>query len=69
MKNNMNNHITFFDITLLYYHGKIGTILDCKCTFGLTEGKKYKRDTRANTSQHEQYRSTVHLFIGTGHSL
>jgi hypothetical protein len=35
----------------------------------LTEGKKSKRDARANTSQREQYGGTVHLFIGTGHSL
>jgi hypothetical protein len=30
---------------------------------------KYKRDARASTSQHEQYRGIVHLFIGTGRSL
>jgi hypothetical protein len=42
--------------------------LNCIRTFGLTEGKKSKCDARANTSQREQYRSTVHLFIGTGHS-
>jgi hypothetical protein len=29
----------------------------------------YKCDARANTSQREQYGGTVHLFIGTGHSL
>jgi hypothetical protein len=29
----------------------------------------YKCDARANTSQHEQYRGIVHLFIGTGRSL
>jgi hypothetical protein len=39
------------------------------CTFGLTEGKKYKRDVQADTSQRDQYGGTVHLFIGTGHSL
>jgi hypothetical protein len=39
------------------------------CTFGLTEGKKSKRDAEVNTSQREQYGGTVHLFIGTGHSL
>jgi hypothetical protein len=38
------------------------------CTFGLTEDKKYKSDTRASTSQREQYEGTVHLFIGTGRS-
>jgi hypothetical protein len=30
--------------------------------------QKYKRNARASTSQREQYRGTVHLFIGTGHS-
>jgi hypothetical protein len=39
------------------------------CTFGLTEGKKYKRDAQASTSQREQYEGTVHLFIATGRSL
>jgi hypothetical protein len=29
---------------------------------------RYKRDTRASTSQREQYRGTVHLFIGMGRS-
>jgi hypothetical protein len=28
--------------------------------------QKSRRDTRANTSQREQYGGTVHLFIGTG---
>jgi hypothetical protein len=54
---------------LLYYHGKTETVLNYKSTFGLIEGKKYKRDTKASTSQREQYRGTVHLFIGTGRSL
>jgi hypothetical protein len=35
----------------------------------LDRRQKYKRDTRVNTSQREQYRGTVHLFIGTGPSL
>jgi hypothetical protein len=39
-----------------------GLVLKC---FGLTEGKKYKCDARANISQPEQYGGTVHLFIGT----
>jgi hypothetical protein len=54
---------------LLYYHGKIEILLNYKSTFGLIEGKKYKCDARANTSQREQYGGTIHLFIGTGHSL
>jgi hypothetical protein len=53
---------------LLYHHGKTETILNYKSTFGLTEGKKYKHDAKASTSQREQYEGTVHLFIGTGHS-
>jgi hypothetical protein len=42
--------------------------LNYKSTFGLAEGKKYKCDAKASTSEHEQYGGTVHLFIGTGHS-
>jgi hypothetical protein len=55
----------------LYYpkKTKTETKLNYKCTFGLIEGKKYKRDAKASTSQREQYRGTVHLFIGTGRSL
>jgi hypothetical protein len=34
----------------------------------LDRRKKSKRDARVNTSQREQYRGTVHLFIGTRHS-
>jgi hypothetical protein len=49
--------------------GKIGKILNFKSTFGLTEGKKYKCDAQASTSQREQYGGTVHLFIGTGRNL
>jgi hypothetical protein len=35
----------------------------------LDRRQKSKRDTQVNTSQREQYGGTVHLFIGTGHSL
>jgi hypothetical protein len=34
----------------------------------LDRRQKSNRDTRANTSQREQYRGTVHLFIGMGRS-
>jgi hypothetical protein len=54
---------------LLYYHGKTETILNYKGTFGLTEGKKYRHDAKASTSQRKQYEGTAHLFIGTRHSL
>jgi hypothetical protein len=53
----------------LYYSKNIETILNYKCTFDSIEGKRYKRDAKASTSQHEQYEGTVHLFIGTGCSL
>jgi hypothetical protein len=35
----------------------------------LDRRQKSKHDARINTSQREQYRGTVHLFIGTGCSL
>ena len=35
----------------------------------LDRRQKYKRDAQASTSQREQYRGTVHLFIGTRPSL
>jgi hypothetical protein len=35
----------------------------------LDRRQKSKRDTRANTSQGEQYEGTVHLFIGIGRNL
>jgi hypothetical protein len=53
----------------LYYSKKTETILNYKCTFDLIEGKRYKRDAKASTSQREQYEGTVHLFIGTRRSL
>jgi hypothetical protein len=64
----MNNHITL-SIHSYYINMEKQTILNYICTFGLTEGKKYKRDAQANTSQREQYGGTVHLFIGTGRNL
>jgi hypothetical protein len=42
--------------------------LDYIYTFGWTKGEKSKRDAIGNTSQPEQYRGTVHLFIGVGRS-
>jgi hypothetical protein len=35
----------------------------------LERRQKYKCDARVSISQREQYRSIVHLFIGTGRSL
>jgi hypothetical protein len=34
----------------------------------LDRRQRYKRDARTSTRQHEQYRGTVNLFIGTGRS-
>jgi hypothetical protein len=34
----------------------------------LDRRQRYERDTRASTSQREQYGGTVHLFIGMGRS-
>jgi hypothetical protein len=45
----------------LYYPKKIETILNYKCTFGLIEGKKYKRDAKASTQV--SVNSTGVLFI------
>jgi hypothetical protein len=43
-------------------------ITNYKCTFGLKEGKSTSVTQEQMPSQCEQYRSTVHLFIGTGRS-
>jgi hypothetical protein len=43
-------------------------ITNYKCTFGLKEGKSTSVTQKQMPSQREQYGSTVHLFIGTGHS-
>jgi hypothetical protein len=43
-------------------------ISNYKCTFDLKEGKSTSVTQKQMPSQREQYRNTVHLFIGTGHS-
>jgi hypothetical protein len=43
-------------------------ITSYKSTFGLKEGKSTSVAQKQMSSQHEQYGSTVHLFIGTGRS-
>jgi hypothetical protein len=43
-------------------------ISNYKCTFGSKEGKSTSVTQKQMLSQREQYRSTVHLFIDTGHS-
>jgi hypothetical protein len=57
----------------MYYYQLISILLlwknrnDIKlqCTFGLREGKSTGVTQKQMPSQREQYRSTVHLFIGT----
>jgi hypothetical protein len=43
-------------------------ILSYKCTFGSKEGKGTSVTQKQMPSEHKQYGSTVHLFIGTGRS-
>jgi hypothetical protein len=43
-------------------------IASYKCTFGSKEGKSTSVTQKQMPSQREQYRSTVHLFIGTRRS-
>jgi hypothetical protein len=43
-------------------------ITNYKCTFSLEEGKSTSVAQKQMPSQREQYGSTVHLFIDTGHS-
>jgi hypothetical protein len=45
------------------------TILNHIRTFGLTENERTSVTQNMSTSPREQYGGTVHLFIGTGHSL
>jgi hypothetical protein len=61
----MNNYVAL--LIDLYYiiMDEIRIILNYICTFGSTEGKKFKHDAPTNTGQREQYGGTVHLFIGT----
>jgi hypothetical protein len=47
---------------------RIGMMLGYKYTFDLKEGKSTSVMQKQMPSQREQYRSTVHLFIGTGRS-
>jgi hypothetical protein len=46
---------------LFYFNGKIEMIINYKCTFGLKEGKKYKRDAKAECQV--SMNSTGVLFI------
>ena len=54
---------------LYYYYRKVEIISNYKCTFGLLECKSTSVTQKSMPNQREQYRDTVHLFIGTGLSL
>jgi hypothetical protein len=64
----MNNYVTLTAHFYFIIMEKIEMILNNKCTFGLKEGKSTSVTQKQMSSQREQYRSTVHLFIGTGRS-
>jgi hypothetical protein len=57
-------------LTHLYFiiMEKLEVITNYKCTFGLKEDKSTSVTQKQMPSPHEQYGSTVHLFIGTGRS-
>jgi hypothetical protein len=63
----MNNHTTsLIYFIILSWMNKNNTELHLYLR--LDRRQKSKSDARANTSLCEQYRGTVHLFIGTGRS-
>jgi hypothetical protein len=53
----------------LYYHGKIETILNYKCTFGLIEGKSTSVTQEQVQVSVNSTGGTVHLFMRTRRSL
>jgi hypothetical protein len=67
IRNNMNHHITL--LTHLHYIiMENRNNIELHLYLRLDRRWKYKCDARASTSQREQYRGFVHLFIGTGRS-
>jgi hypothetical protein len=59
---------TIADLFSFYYNENIKMILNHKCTFSSWEGKITSVTQKPMPTQREQYRITVHLFIGTGRS-
>jgi hypothetical protein len=53
---------------LFHYYVKIEMTPNYKCTFESQEGRSTRMTQKQMLSQREQYRSTVHLFIGVRHS-
>ena len=64
----MNRLCIIDNSSLFYYDGRIEMISNYKCTFSLWEGKSTSVTQKPMPNQREQYRNTVHLFIGTGRS-
>jgi hypothetical protein len=57
--------------SLIFFHHIVINVnnIELHLYLRLDRRQKSKRDARASTSQCEQYRGTVHLFIGTVYSL
>jgi hypothetical protein len=58
----------YYQLIFILSLWKIEMISNYKCTFGLKEGKSTSVTQRQMPSPHEQYGSTVHLFIAMGRS-
>jgi hypothetical protein len=69
IRNNINDHITLLIHSYYIIMEKQEQYWITKVPSACQKAKRYKRDAKADTSQREQYGGTVHLFIGTGHSL
>jgi hypothetical protein len=64
----MNSYVSLSTHLFFYCYRRIEMMLGYKYTFDLKEGKSTSVMQEQMPSQREQYGSTVHLFIGTGHS-
>jgi hypothetical protein len=68
MNDNIDNHILLLTYFCIYYYEETEMISDYKCTFSLEGDESTGVTQKQVPNQREQYRGTVHLFIGTGHS-
>jgi hypothetical protein len=68
MKDNIDKHICIINLFLHYYYEETEMTLIYKCTFSLEGDESTSVTQKQMPNQREQYRGTVHLFIGTGHS-
>jgi hypothetical protein len=65
MKDYIDNYIS---LPTYHYCGEIEIISNYKCTFSLEGNESTGVTQEQMPNQRERYGSTVHLFIGTGHS-